>query len=70
MAKNAKVASRKTANNSAGSSTSVKDDGHLYGVFDASTNRRVYPGGGVVLGEAERLGGYLAAPAYIKRVDA
>jgi hypothetical protein len=33
---------------------SIKDDGKLYKVVDAS-GRPVYPGTGVILGEAERL---------------
>jgi hypothetical protein len=58
----------KMANRNIGAQA-VKDDGDKYAVI-AADGRPVYPGGGVALNEAVRLGTSLVAAAGIARVEA
>jgi hypothetical protein len=58
----------KMANRNIGAQVVVKDDGDKYAVVGAD-GRPVYPGGGVALNEAVRLGTSLVAAVGIARVE-
>jgi hypothetical protein len=58
----------KMANRNIGSGAAVKDDGDRYAVIGAE-GRPVYPGRGVTLDEARRLGTTLVAAAGIARLE-
>jgi hypothetical protein len=67
MAEKAKKKPAKMANRNIGLDA-VKDDGEKYAVINGD-GRPVYPGGGVTLNEAVRLGTQLVASAGIARVE-
>jgi len=67
MAEQAKKKPAKMANRNLGAEA-VKDDGEKYAVVNGD-GRPVYPGAGVALGEAVRLGTQLLAAAGIARLE-
>lgn len=56
--------SKKKTNKGHVPETVVKDDGNLYKIVDA-TGRNIYPGTGLILGEAERLNNSLRYPGAV-----